>query len=137
MPAFDHLNSSLPTIFDLFKPFNEQYSHNTRGARSYVLDILTKMRTLKRCYFDHWPISIIYKFYNCNCSKNKSYEIKLTFIFMMKKLITLKLFFRSIARLLFLFMVSNEDTNMRAKKVRTFLYFSFLMSFLQYILVEI
>ena len=49
---------------------------------------------------------------------------------MMNKLITFKLFFRSIARLLFLFMASNEDTNMRAKKERTFLYFPFLMFFL-------
>ena len=49
----------------------------------------------------------------------------------------IKLFFRSIARLWFLFIVSNEDTNMRAKKARTFLYFPFLMSFLQYILVGI
>ena len=40
MLVFDHLNSSLPAIFDdLFKPFKEQYSHNTRGARRYVLNI--------------------------------------------------------------------------------------------------
>ena len=40
MLVFDHLNSSLPAIFDdLFKPFKEQHSHNTRGARRYVLNI--------------------------------------------------------------------------------------------------
>ena len=49
----------------------------------------------------------------------------------------IKLFFRSIARLWFLFIVSNEDTNMWAKKATTFLYFPFLISFSQYILVEI
>ena len=39
------LNSSLPAIFDdLFKPFKEQHSHNTRGARRYVLNI-PKMKT--------------------------------------------------------------------------------------------
>ena len=43
--VFDHLNSSLPAIFDeLFKPFKEQHSHNTRGARRYVLNI-PKMKT--------------------------------------------------------------------------------------------
>ena len=37
MLVFDHLNSSLPAIFgDLFIPFKEQHSHNTRGARRYV-----------------------------------------------------------------------------------------------------
>ena len=36
MLVFDHLNSSLPAIFDdLFIPFKEQHSHNTRGARRY------------------------------------------------------------------------------------------------------
>ena len=40
---------------------------------------------------------------------------------MINKLITFKLSFRSIVRLLFLFMASNEDRNMR-----TFLYFLFL-----------
>ena len=54
MLVFDHLNSSLPTIFDLFKPFNEEHSHNTRGASRYVLNILTKMKTVKRGYFDQW-----------------------------------------------------------------------------------
>ena len=46
MLAFDHLNSiSLPAIFDeLFKPFKEQHSHNTREARRYVLNI-PKMKT--------------------------------------------------------------------------------------------
>ena len=45
MLVFDHLNSSLPAIFDeLFKPFKEQHSHNTRGARRYVLNI-PKMKT--------------------------------------------------------------------------------------------
>ena len=40
MLVFDHLNSSLPTIFDeLFKHFKEQHSHNTRAARRYVLNI--------------------------------------------------------------------------------------------------
>ena len=34
MLVFDHLNSSLPAKFDdLFIPFKEQYSHNTRRAR--------------------------------------------------------------------------------------------------------
>ena len=38
--VFDHLNSSLPAIFDdFFKPFKEQHSHNTRGERRYVLNI--------------------------------------------------------------------------------------------------
>ena len=37
MLVFDHLNSSLPAIFDdLFKLFNKQHSHNTRGVRRYV-----------------------------------------------------------------------------------------------------
>ena len=45
MFVFDHLNSSLPAIFDDFcKPFKEQHSHNTRGARKYVLNI-PKMKT--------------------------------------------------------------------------------------------
>ena len=53
MLFFDHLNSSLSTIFDdLFKPFNEKHSHNTRGASRYVSNILTKMKTVKRGYFD-------------------------------------------------------------------------------------
>ena len=45
---------------------------------------------------------------------------------MINKLILFKLSFRSIVRLLFLFMASNEDPNMRVKKARTFLYFLFL-----------
>ena len=49
------------------------------------------------------------------------------FIFMIYKLITFELSFRSTVRLLFPFMASNEDPNVRAKKVRTFLLFSFLM----------
>ena len=45
MLVFDHLNSSLPAIFDdLFTPFKEQHSYNTRGARRYVLSI-PKMKT--------------------------------------------------------------------------------------------
>ena len=36
-----------------------------------------------------------------------------------------------IVRLLFLFMTPNEDLNMKAKKARTFLYFSFLIFYLQ------
>ena len=45
MLVFDHLNSSLPDIFgDLFIPFKEQHSRNTRGARKYVLNI-PKMKT--------------------------------------------------------------------------------------------
>ena len=44
MLVFDHLNTSLPVMFDLFKPFKEQHSHNTRGVRRYVLNI-TKMKT--------------------------------------------------------------------------------------------
>ena len=55
MLVFDHLNSSLPTIFDdLFKPFNKQHSHNTRGASRYVLNILSKMKTVnQRGCFKH------------------------------------------------------------------------------------
>ena len=45
-----------------------------------------------------------------------------------------KLSFRSIVGLL---MASNEDLNMKAKKARTFLYFLFLIFYLQYILVGI
>ena len=53
MLVFDQLNSSLPTVFDdLFKPFNKQYSYNTRAASRYVLNILTKMKTMKQSYFD-------------------------------------------------------------------------------------
>ena len=45
MLVFDHLNSRLSAIFDqLFKPFKEQHSHNTRGARRYLLNI-RKMKT--------------------------------------------------------------------------------------------
>ena len=45
MLVFDHLNSSLPAIFDdLFIHFKEQHSHNTKGARRYVLNI-SKMKT--------------------------------------------------------------------------------------------
>ena len=45
MLVFDHLNSSLPAIFDdLLKPFKEQHNHNARGARRYVLKI-PKMKT--------------------------------------------------------------------------------------------
>ena len=45
MLVFDHLNSSLLAILDdLFIPFKEQHSHNTRGARRYVLNI-PKMKT--------------------------------------------------------------------------------------------
>ena len=45
MLVFDHLISSLPAIFDaLLKTFMEQHSHNTRGARRYVLNI-PKMKT--------------------------------------------------------------------------------------------
>ena len=51
---------------------------------------------------------------------------------MMNKLI-LRLY---LARLLILFRVSDEATNMTAKKARNF-YFPFLMFFLQYLLVEI
>ena len=40
MLVFDHLNSSLPAIFDdLFMPFKEQHSQNTRGARGHVLNM--------------------------------------------------------------------------------------------------
>ena len=40
MLVFDHLNKSLLAIFhDLFNQFKEQHSHNTRGARRYVLNI--------------------------------------------------------------------------------------------------
>ena len=43
MLVFDHMNSSLPDIFDdLFKPSKEQHSHNTRGLRRYVLNIPKK-----------------------------------------------------------------------------------------------
>ena len=50
--AFDHLNSIVPTILDLFKPFNEKHSHNIRGASRYFLNILTKMKTVKWGYFN-------------------------------------------------------------------------------------
>ena len=34
MLVFDHLNSSLPTIFDgLLRPFKAQHSHNTKGEK--------------------------------------------------------------------------------------------------------
>ena len=33
MLVFDYLNSSLAAIFNFFKPFNEQHSHNTTQAR--------------------------------------------------------------------------------------------------------
>ena len=46
MLVFDHLNSSLSTMFDdLFKPFKDERSHNTRGARRYVLNV-PKMKNL-------------------------------------------------------------------------------------------
>ena len=50
MLVFDHLNSSLPAIFDhLSKPFKEQHSDNTRGARRrYVLNI-PKVKTSFCC----------------------------------------------------------------------------------------
>ena len=54
---------------------------------------------------------------------------------MVHMLITFKLSFRRIARLLFLFMTSNEDPNIKTKNMRTFLYFSFPTFYLQYILV--
>ena len=45
MLVFDHLNSSLPAIFDdLFRSFKEQHSRNTRGARRHILNI-PKMKT--------------------------------------------------------------------------------------------
>ena len=45
MLVFYHIKSILPAIFDdLFKSFKEQHSHNTRGARRYVLNI-PKMKT--------------------------------------------------------------------------------------------
>ena len=56
---------------------------------------------------------------------------------MIYKLITFKLSFRSIFTLSFLFMASNEDPNMKAKRARTFLYFTFLIFYLRYILVGI
>ena len=38
--VLDHLNSSLPAIFnDLFKRFKKQHIHNSRGGRRYVLNI--------------------------------------------------------------------------------------------------
>ena len=50
-------------------------------------------------------ISIIYKFYNCNCLKNKNYKIKSPFQFLSlwyiyKVIITFKLSFRIIFRLI-------------------------------------
>ena len=48
MLVFDNRNNSLSTIFDdLFKPFKDQHSYNTRGARRYVLNI-PKIKT--SCY---------------------------------------------------------------------------------------
>ena len=60
---------------------------------------------------------------------------------MIYKLITFKPVFQKqlvkvVVRLLFLFMASNEVLNMKAKKARSFLYFSFLI-FLRYSLVGI
>ena len=46
---------------------------------------------------------------------------------MIYKLITFKLSFESIFRLLYVFMASNEDPNMKARRARTFLYFIFLI----------
>ena len=54
---------------------------------------------------------------------------------MIYKVITFKLSYRSIVRLLFVFMASNKD--MKAKKARTLLYFLFLIFYLRYILVGI
>ena len=48
------------------------------------------------------------------------------------QLITFKLSFRSMIRLLFLFMVSNED-QIKAKKARMFLYFLLPIFYLQHI----
>ena len=56
---------------------------------------------------------------------------------MICKLITFKMSFRIIVRLLFLLMASNEDPRMKAEKTRTFLYFSFLIFYWWYILVGI
>ena len=56
---------------------------------------------------------------------------------MIYKLFTFKLCFRIIVRLLFIFMASNEVPNMKAKNARSFLYFLFLIFYLQYILVGI
>ena len=37
MLVFRHLNSSLPPIFgDMFKPFKERHSQNTRDVRRYL-----------------------------------------------------------------------------------------------------
>ena len=45
MLVFNHLNNSLPAIFDdLFKSFEKHHSHSTRRARRYVLNI-PKMKT--------------------------------------------------------------------------------------------
>ena len=87
----------------------------------YAMQTCLKV-TWNRAILISWVISIIHKFYDC--SKNKNYKI--TFIFMINKLILFKISFRSIVRLLFLFMASNEDPNMKVKKERTSLYFSFL-----------
>ena len=44
MLDFDHLNSSLPALFDdMFKHFKEQHSHNSRAAKK-ALNI-PKMKT--------------------------------------------------------------------------------------------
>ena len=53
---------------------------------------------------------------------------------MIYKLVISKLSFKSIFRISFLFMASNEDLtlNMKAKKARSFLYFLFLIFYLQY-----
>ena len=77
MLVFDHLNSSLPTIFDdLFKPCNEQHTRNTRGASRYVLNIRKKLKTVKRGHFDQRDYFDHIQIYKCNCSKNKNYKIK-------------------------------------------------------------
>ena len=75
MLVFDHLNSSLSTIFDdLLKPFNEQHSHNTRGESRYVSNTLTNWKPWNGAILISKAIAIIYKFYNCNYSKNKNYK---------------------------------------------------------------
>ena len=72
----------------------------------------------------------IYKFYNCNCSKNKNYKIKSPSSLWYTNWSHLnKQSFRSQS----FFMASNEDPNMKAKRARTFLYLTFLIFYLRYI----
>ena len=127
MLNFDHLNSSLPTIFDFFNPFNE-HSHNTIGGRR-CFKYPNKNESCEMGLFQAAGLFRSYtNFITAIAQRTKIIKLNHLYLYMMNTLITFKLFLRSIARLLFLFMVSNIETNVKAKKART-LYFPFLMFF--------